>query len=125
MEQGTLTLILYMGVFFAIMYFFMIRPQQKQNKQRKAMLESLRVGDKIISIGGIYGKIGKVKEDSVIIQIADKVEIELTKNGIASVENREIIVDKKASKKDKADKNEKDKKEEVVEEEAVEEKSAE
>ena len=126
MEQGTMTLILYIGVFFAIMYFFMIRPQQKQNKQRKAMMDSLRVGDKIISIGGIYGKIKKVKEDSVIIQVADKVEIELSKNGVASVENREIIVDKKADKKDKADKKEKAKKEEAVEEEkTVEENAAE
>lgn len=119
MEQGTLTLILYMAVFFGIMYFFMIRPQQKQAKQRKAMLESLRVNDKIITAGGIYGKIKKVKEDSVIIQIADKVEIEVTKNGVASVENREIVVekDKKADKKDKAVKDDKDQTEEVAEEE--------
>lgn len=103
MESSTLTLILYMAVFFGIMYFFMIRPQQKQAKQRRAMLDSLRVGDKIITAGGIYGKIKKVKEDSVIIQIADKVEIEVTKTGIGSVENREIVVEKekKTSKTDK------------------------
>ncbi|MGE4273471.1 MAG: preprotein translocase subunit YajC [Desulfitobacterium sp.] len=94
MTQSTMTLILYMGVFFAIMYFFMIRPQQKQQKQRQAMLTSLKVNDKIITAGGIYGKIKKVKEDSVIVVIADKVEIELTKNGIASVLNREIVVEK-------------------------------
>lgn len=105
MNSSSLTLILYMGVFFAIMYFFMIRPQQKQAKQRRAMLESLRVNDKIISVGGIYGKIKKVKDDSVIIQIADKVEIELSKNGVASVENREIVVekDKKSDKKEKVE----------------------
>lgn len=105
MESGTLTLILYMAVFFGIMYFFMIRPQQKQAKQRRAMLDSLRVGDKIITAGGIYGKIKKVKEDSVIIQVADKVEIEVTKTGIGSVENREIVVEKE-KKTGKADKKE-------------------
>ncbi|SHN78932.1 preprotein translocase subunit YajC [Desulfitobacterium chlororespirans] len=114
MDQGTMTLLIYVVVFGGIMYFFMIRPQQKQAKQRRAMLDSLRVNDKIITAGGIYGKIRKVKDDSVIIQVADKVEIEVTKNGIGSVENREIVVEKekKAEKKDKAEKNE-----EVVEQE--------
>ena len=114
MDQGTMTLLIYVVVFGGIMYFFMIRPQQKQVKQRRAMLDSLRVNDKIITAGGIYGKIRKVKEDSVIIQVADKVEIEVTKNGIGSVENREIVVEKekKAEKKDKAEK-----KEEAVEQE--------
>lgn len=107
MNQSTLTLVLYMAVFFGIMYFLMIRPQQKQAKQRQALLNSLRSGDKIISTGGIYGKIKKVKDNSVIVQIADKVEIELAKAGVATVENREIVVekeDKKANKKDKAEK---------------------
>lgn len=102
----TSTLLLYMVVFFGIMYFFMIRPQQKQAKQRQAMLNSLRVGDKVITAGGIHGKIRKVKDNSVIVQVADKVEIEFTKAGISSVENRDITVekDKKSDKKDKEEK---------------------
>ena len=99
--EGTTPLFLYMAVFFGIMYFFMIRPQQKQAKQRRAMLDSLRVNDKVITAGGIYGKIKKVKEDTVILQIADKVDIEVTKNGVASVENRDITVEKEK----KSDKN--------------------
>lgn len=119
--NSTLTLVLYFVVFFGIMYFLMIRPQQKQAKQRQALLNSLRVRDKVITAGGIYGKVTKVKEKSVIIQIADKVEIEVTKNGIASVENREIVVekDKKGDKSDK--KNDKA----VVEDASVEETSKE
>jgi len=101
MNEGTLTLIIYCAAFFLIFYFFLIRPQSKQNKQRKAMLESLRANDKIITAGGIYGKIKKVKENSVIVQIADKVEIELAKSGVASVENREIVVYDKKAKNDK------------------------
>lgn len=113
----TVTLVLYFVVFFGIMYFLMIRPQQKQAKQRQALLSSLRVKDKVITAGGVYGKITKVKEKSVMIQIADKVEIEVTKNGIASVENREIVVekDKKGDKNDK--KNEKAVAEDVSSEE--------
>ncbi|AGA69944.1 protein translocase subunit yajC [Desulfitobacterium dichloroeliminans LMG P-21439] len=95
MDSGTTTLLLYMAVFFAIMYFFMIRPQQKQQKQRQAMLTSLKVNDKIITAGGIHGKIKKVKEDSVIVLIADKVEIELNKSGVGTILNREITVEKR------------------------------
>jgi len=105
-SSSTITLVLYMAVFFGIMYFFMIRPQQKQAKQRQAMLNSLRVNDKVITSGGIYGKVKKVKDNSVIVQIADKVEIEVARAGIASIENREVVVekDKKSDKKDKKEK---------------------
>lgn len=92
--MNSTTMILYLVVLFGIMYFLMIRPQQKQAKQRQALLSSLRVKDKVLTAGGIYGKITKVKEKSVMVQIADKVEIEVAKNGITSVENREIVVEK-------------------------------
>lgn len=94
MNQSTLTLVLYFAVFFGIMYFLMIRPQQKQAKKRQAMMSSLRVRDQVITTGGIYGKISKVKDDSVILQIADKVEVEIAKSGIVSVENRDISLEK-------------------------------
>ena len=103
MSGNTMTLVLYFVVFFGIMYFLMIRPQQKQQKQRQAMLSSLRVNDKVVTSGGIYGKVTKVKDKTVILKIADKVEIEVAKAGIGSVENREVTVekDKKEDKKDK------------------------
>lgn len=110
-SSSTITLVLYMAVFFGIMYLFMIRPQQKQAKQRQAMLNSLRVNDKIITSGGIYGKVKKVKDNSVIVQIADKVEIEVSRAGIASIENREVVVEKDK----KSDKKEKNEKVEVIE----------
>lgn len=93
MNQTT-SLVLYFLVFFGIMYFLMIRPQQKQSKQRQAMLSSIRVRDKVITAGGIYGKVTKVKDTSVIILIADKVEVEVTKAGITSIENRDVVVEK-------------------------------
>ncbi len=103
MSQSTMSLVLYFVVFFGIMYFLMIRPQQKQAKQRQAMISSVRVRDKVITAGGIYGKIIKVKDNSVILQIADKVEVDVAKTGISSVENRDIVVekDKKNDKNDK------------------------
>ena len=94
MTQSTMTLVLYFVVFFGIMYFLMIRPQQKQAKKRQALLSGIRVKDQIITAGGLYGKITKVKDNSVIIQIADKVEVEVSKSGIGSVENRDIDIEK-------------------------------
>lgn len=122
-SSSTITLVLYMVVFFGIMYFFMIRPQQKQAKQRQAMLNSLRVNDKVITSGGIYGKVKKVKDNSVIVQIADKVEIEVARAGIASIENREVVVEKD-KKSDKKDKNEKVEEAKVEDKQPEEEKAA-
>jgi len=90
----TMTLVLYFVVFFGIMYFLMIRPQQKQAKKRQALLSGIKVRDQIITAGGLYGKITKVKDNSIIMQIADKVEVEVAKSGIVSVENRDIDLEK-------------------------------
>lgn len=83
--QGWGGTIVYLGIFFAILYFLMIRPQQKQQKKRKEMLESLKVNDAIVTVGGIHGRIIKLKEDSLILRIADKVEVELQKSAVGYV----------------------------------------
>ncbi|NLY55191.1 MAG: preprotein translocase subunit YajC [Firmicutes bacterium] len=69
----------------AIFYFLLIRPQQKQQKARQAMLDGLKKGNKIITIGGIYGEIVEVKEDTLIIRVADKVEIKTTRGAVSQV----------------------------------------
>lgn len=75
----------YLLVFFAILYFMMIRPQQRQQKQRREMLSRVKANDHIVTIGGIHGRVTRVKEDRVTVRIADKVEIELEKSAIGSV----------------------------------------
>lgn len=73
-------------VFIAIIYFMMIRPQRKREKAQKDMRAGLKVGDQIMSIGGIVGKIVKVQEDSVVIETGDnKSRITFDKVGIAKV----------------------------------------
>lgn len=67
---------------FVIFYFLLIRPQQTQQKKRKEMLGSLQKGDRVVSIGGIYGMIKEIKEDSVVLRIADNVNIKLARGGI-------------------------------------------
>lgn len=69
-----------------VMYFLMIRPQKKKDKQIQDMKKALTVGDEIITIGGICGKIVKTKEDSFIIQVgADKVKFEMMRWAVSSV----------------------------------------
>ena len=73
-------------ILIVIMYFFMIRPQKKKDKQIQEMRKGLQVGDEIVTIGGICGKIVKTKEDSFIIQVgADKVKFEMMRWAVSYV----------------------------------------
>lgn len=65
-----------------VFYFFMIRPQMKRQKEVRQFRESLAKGDKVVTTGGIYGKIVEIKETVVILEIAKDVEIKVDKNGI-------------------------------------------
>ena len=73
---------LIVGVLF---YFMIIRPQQKQQKERKAMIDGLKKGDRVVTVGGIYGELVALKEDYVTLKLADKVEIKVSRNGIGHV----------------------------------------
>jgi preprotein translocase subunit YajC len=70
------------GALIAIFYFFMIAPQQKKQKKINAFRDSLRNGDKVMTAGGIYGRIREVKDNTVILEIADGVRIKIDKNSI-------------------------------------------
>ena len=72
--------------FIALMYFLLIRPQKKKEKQVNDMRNSLRVGDEIVTIGGICGKVVKTKDETLIIQVgADKTKFEVMRWSISSV----------------------------------------
>lgn len=62
-----------------VFYFFMIRPQMKRQKELRKYRESLKKGDKIVTTGGIYGKVSEIKEDRVIVEIAEGVRITIDK----------------------------------------------
>ena len=72
---------------FAIMYFLIFRPQAKKQKQQRLMIESLKKGDKIITIGGIHGKIVgiKEKEGTILVKIDDNTKVELVRSSVAKV----------------------------------------
>ena len=65
-----------------VFYFFMIRPQMKRQKEVRKFRESLSKGDKVVTTGGIYGKIVEVKETTIVLEIAKDVHIKVDKNGI-------------------------------------------
>ena len=74
---------------FAIMYFLLIRPQQKKLKEHKAMVEALRRGDQVLTQGGIVGKVTHVNEDNtVVVEIADGVKVKVVKQTIVQVMNK-------------------------------------
>ena len=108
MKGNAFSSILIFVVFIALMYFMMIRPQKKKEKEDNAMRNALKVGDEIMTIGGVMGKVVKINEKSVVIATgADKNKIEFIKSAIASVNKSDSASNTSAKKA---------KKEEVVEE---------
>lgn len=84
--NGTLTMLLPLVILLAVMYFLLIRPQKKREKEINAMRRGIQVGDEIITIGGICGKIVKTKEESLVIQVgADKVKFEIMRWAVSKV----------------------------------------
>ncbi len=75
-------------IIFGIFYFLLIRPQMKRQKEHQAMVSALRKGDKVVTTGGIHGAIVGVKDDVVVLKIAEQVKIEVAKNCVASVKER-------------------------------------
>ena len=72
---------------FVLMYFFMIRPQKKQEKETNDMRNNLKVGDEITTIGGIIGKIVSIKEETVMIETGhDRMKIRILKSAVRNVD---------------------------------------
>ncbi|WP_027259182.1 MULTISPECIES: preprotein translocase subunit YajC [Leisingera] len=86
MDSGAIAQFLPLILIFAIMYFLLIRPQQKKMKEHQKMVDQLRVRDQVVTQGGLIGKVSKVKEDGEIeVEIADGVKVRVVKATIAQV----------------------------------------
>jgi preprotein translocase subunit YajC len=105
-----MSLIFMIIAIFAVMYFLMIRPQQRQKKQHQDLLSRLGKGDKVVTVGGIHGTIAGVKDQTVIVKIADNVKVEVSRasiNKVVSSKASKTRFDKQgedANKEEKADK---------------------
>ncbi|HIT85600.1 MAG TPA: preprotein translocase subunit YajC [Candidatus Ornithomonoglobus intestinigallinarum] len=91
--QGVVTFLPLIAI-IALMYFMMIRPQRKREKETKAMINALKVGDKVVTIGGIVGKVSRIKDDTVILETGnvgtpnEKSFIKMERDSIKTVEQK-------------------------------------
>jgi len=93
---------------FVIFYFLLIRPQQKRNKEHKEMITNLKKGDRIITNGGIYGRITGMDESTLTVEIADKVRVKVVRgnvSGLAQSAPQQAPAAKKEKNKGNADKS--------------------
>ncbi len=86
MPQGSdLNTFIFFGVMIAVMYFVMIRPQMKKQKELKAIIEAVAKGTEVITTGGLLGKVVKVKDDYLTVEIATGVEVIIQRNAVVNV----------------------------------------
>ncbi|GAA6149629.1 preprotein translocase subunit YajC [Pseudooceanicola nitratireducens] len=89
MEGGAVAQFLPLILIFAIMYFLLIRPQQKKLKDHQAMVNAVRRGDLVVTQGGIIGKVVKVREDGEVeVEIAEGVKVRVIKSTLADVKSK-------------------------------------
>jgi len=85
---GPMQFIVSMGpmiLIFVIMYLLLIRPQQKRTREHGEMVTRLKAGDRVVTNGGIHGKVTGAKEETLMVEVADKVELEVSRAAIARV----------------------------------------
>lgn len=87
--------VIYIIVLVAVFWFLLIRPQQTQAKKRAEMLTALKTGDKVVTIGGICGKVAQITDDKVFVEISDGIVVEFLRNAISTVETEENPFDDK------------------------------
>jgi preprotein translocase subunit YajC len=92
-NQSPLTFPVMMILFFAIMYVMMIRPQQRKEKERRAMLDELKKGDKVLFAGGLIGVIAQIDGKTAKIKVADNLRLEVARGSISAVitDEQELI----------------------------------
>ena len=71
------------GMIFAVMYFFMIKPQIKKQKKEREYRSALKPGDSVVTIGGIYGKVNDVKEDTIVIEVHGGTKLKVAKTAVS------------------------------------------
>ncbi|OQY35088.1 MAG: preprotein translocase subunit YajC [Spirochaetaceae bacterium 4572_59] len=101
MTTSLVTFALVIGIF----YFLIIRPQNKKQKETKNMINAMKKGDKIVTIGGIRGTVLSVKDDTAIIKVDENTKLEMNKSAVSAVVN--VETETKVDKKDKKSQKEK------------------
>jgi preprotein translocase subunit YajC len=94
--------ILYIIAMFALLYFVLIRPQNKQRKQHSALLTSLKKGDKVVTIGGLHGSIVEISDERVTLKVSDTTRLVFERGAIKgrTSTDEEVPVEKKEQKQE-------------------------
>ena len=83
--QSTLMSMLPLVLMFVVLYFVMIRPQMKKQKEAKAMIDALAKGDEVVTVGGMLGKVTKLSDNSLSLEVANGVEVQIQRNAVVQV----------------------------------------
>ena len=105
--NNTMLIVLMVG-FIAFFYFAVVMPQNKKKKEMDRMLSDLKKGDKVITIGGIHGKVSTVKDNEITIKVDANTEITFEKSAISRVANNSTVTAKKSGKQSKDEKKDDD-----------------
>jgi len=82
------TMLVTFGLIIVVFYFLVIRPQNKKQKDAKKMLEGVRKGDRVVTIGGMHGFVESVKDDAIVLKVDDNVKIKFSKSAVSQVLER-------------------------------------
>ncbi|HKB23698.1 MAG TPA: preprotein translocase subunit YajC [Methylomirabilota bacterium] len=84
-SSAIFTQLMFFAAIFAIFYFLLIRPQQRQKRDREAMLGSLKKGDRVVTTGGLYGTVTGLEEQKVVLRVTDQVKLEFDRAAIGRI----------------------------------------
>jgi len=84
-ESGLMSTLIMFALIIGIFYFLILRPQQKRQKEREKLLESVKKGDKVITTGGLHGTIAGVEEKALLIQVADNVKMKFDRSAVTTI----------------------------------------
>ncbi|MFZ5971536.1 MAG: preprotein translocase subunit YajC [Bacteroidota bacterium] len=95
-QQGSgWTSMIFMLLIIVVFYFFMIRPQQKKAKEQKKFTEEVKVGDRVVTIGGAHGRVAEIEDDTIVLEVERGGRIRFNKSAI-SMESTKALTSKKA-----------------------------
>ena len=89
MDKSIIYIIIFLVVIFVMFYFFMIRPQRKRQKEHEELLSQLRSGDRVITAGGIYGRVESVDQDSVVLRVESGATMSVDRSSVAGKRKRQ------------------------------------
>jgi len=84
-EQSPFAMVVPIALIIVVFYFFLIRPQQRRVKDHRTMLDALKAGDSVVTIGGLRGRVAAIDDDKIVLRVADNVKLTFNRNAVAGI----------------------------------------